>query len=153
MTAARNSVQTLERLGSRSSAATRKASLTLEVVGVYLHVRWLLRRNGPVPAVSMLRGGLDRPALWSVEAERTRLLRGLACGRAVVKVLKLLPTDSRCLMRSLVLTRVLARRGVYAEVVIGVRADPSFAAHAWVEVDGRPVLAADESAYRRLVAI
>ena len=56
-------------------------------------------------------------------------------------------------MRSLVLTGMLARRGVYATVVIGVRPEPTFAAHAWVEVDGRPLLPDDESIYRRLVEI
>ena len=89
----------------------------------------------------------------AAEPDGLRVLRSLLLGRAVMRVLGLLPTDSRCLMRSLVLTGMLARRGVYAKVVIGVRADPSFAAHAWVEVDGRPVLPTDESTFQRLVEI
>jgi hypothetical protein len=52
-----------------------------------------------------------------------------------------------------VLTEMLARRGVYAKVVIGVRPEPSFGAHAWVEVDGHPLLATDESEYHRLVEL
>ena len=56
-------------------------------------------------------------------------------------------------MRSLVLTEMLARRGIYAKVVIGVRPDPSFGAHAWVEVDGQPLLPTEEATYHRLVEI
>ncbi len=43
-------------------------------------------------------------------------------------------------MRSLVLTAMLARRGIPSSVVIGVRPEPEFAAHAWVESDGAAVL-------------
>ncbi len=59
---------------------------------------------------------------------------------AVVKVLRLLPTDSRCLVRSLVLTTVLARRGADTTLVIGVTAAPEFSAHAWVEHRGEALL-------------
>lgn len=62
-------------------------------------------------------------------------------GAVVGRMLALMPTDSRCLIRSLVLTRMLARRAIPSEVVIGVRpGGPGFAAHAWVEHDGRAVL-------------
>ncbi len=133
------------------AGAPRKIALALEVLGVYLRVRWMLMRLKPVPAVSVLRQGLDGHVIPELSPARVRL--GLSFGRAVVRVLRLLPTDSRCLMRSLVLTRILARRGVYAKVVIGVRPEPSFGAHAWVEVDGEPVLPTGESTYRRLVEL
>ena len=42
----------------------------------------------------------------------------------------------RCLQRSLVTARLMRRRGIPAEVVIGYRAAPFFS-HAWVEVAGR----------------
>lgn len=48
-----------------------------------------------------------------------------------------------CLPRSIVLQRLLARRGVAAELRLGVATDGAFAAHAWVEVDGRAVGEAD----------
>ena len=128
-----------------------KALLALEVVAMYARVRWLLLRRGPVEAVPVLRRGLV--ADLSADPELVRVRRSVRFGRAVIRVLRLLPTDGRCLMRSLVLTGLLARRGLYATVVIGVRPQPSFGAHAWVEVDGRPVLAADESSYQRLVEL
>jgi len=43
-----------------------------------------------------------------------------------------------CLQRSIVTARVMRRRGVPAEVVIGYRPAPFFS-HAWVEVSGRVV--------------
>jgi hypothetical protein len=47
---------------------------------------------------------------------------------------------ARCLPRSLVLERVLVRHGTPAGLRIGVRVESGqFAAHAWVEVQGRPV--------------
>jgi hypothetical protein len=39
-----------------------------------------------------------------------------------------------------------------SRLIIGVRSEPSFAAHAWVEQSGRPVLPTDET-YRRLVEL
>jgi hypothetical protein len=74
-------------------------------------------------------------------------------GYAVGAILRLLPTDGRCLMQSLVLTRVLARRRLPTSVVIGVSAAPEFVAHAWVEHAGRPVLPAYEGAFARLVEL
>jgi Transglutaminase-like superfamily len=137
------------------SAATietaRRVRLAIEVLGVYVHVRCLVLRYGAVPAVPVIRGGLHEPADPRVDSLRVQ--RGLRLGRAVVKVLRLLPTDSRCLMQSLVLTAMLARRGVYSRLVIGVRTDPIFAAHAWVEVDGEPLLFTDQSVYQRLTEV
>jgi hypothetical protein len=40
-----------------------------------------------------------------------------------------------CLQRAVVTTRLLRRRGVPADMVIGYRPSPFFS-HAWVEVDG-----------------
>lgn len=90
----------------------------------------------------------------------------LRLGRAVSRTLGPLPVDATCLARSLVLVAMLARRGLPGTLVIGVQpgggeatAAPrglrlrnrlargeapeggGFAAHAWVEVGGQPVLA------------
>ena len=43
-------------------------------------------------------------------------------------------------MRSLVLLRMLARRGVVCRLVIGVRPGETLEAHAWIEHDGHPLL-------------
>jgi hypothetical protein len=45
-----------------------------------------------------------------------------------------------CLVRSLTLQRLLARRGVGTELRLGVsKEQESLAAHAWVELDGEPI--------------
>jgi hypothetical protein len=70
-------------------------------------------------------------------------------GKIVGKVLGVLPTDSRCLIRSLVLVRILSRRAIPSTLVIGVMKESDFKAHAWVEHDGMPILPAGP--YTRLM--
>lgn len=54
-----------------------------------------------------------------------------------------------CLTRSLVLWRLLARRGIPSELQIGVRKDDrSILAHAWVECAGRPVAEPQDVGHR-----
>ncbi len=74
-------------------------------------------------------------------------------GSAVTRTLRLLPGDTRCLTRSLVLTLILSRRGVPAKLVIGARAAPRFIAHAWVEHEGQAVLAPGDGSFGRLVEL
>jgi hypothetical protein len=63
-----------------------------------------------------------------------------------------LPTDSRCLFSSLTVMCMLDRRGIEQTVVIAVRPRP-FSAHAWVEVDGKPVLPDGDPGYERLLEL
>lgn len=72
---------------------------------------------------------------------------------AVERLLGSLPADSRCLVQSLVLLGLLSHRAVPAVVVIGVRPGSDFAAHAWVELDGCPVLATGGTDFARLVEL
>ena len=65
---------------------------------------------------------------------------------AVAVAIKYVPWQPRCLLRSLVLARFLARKGIACDVRIGLPAgqsgpyspgaEPGFLAHAWVEYDG-----------------
>jgi len=109
-----------------------------EVLCTYCAARWWLFRL-PFPAAvsaarSVRRAG-DRP-LTGVEARTA----GLRLGRVVERALHALPLDARCLIKALVLTRILERRGIACSFVVGVRAQPKFAAHAWVEHDGIALL-------------
>ncbi len=65
----------------------------------------------------------------------------------------MVPGDTRCLRRSLVLMRLLAKRGISAQLVIGTRTSPDFLAHAWVEHDGEPVLSPGDGSFGRLVEL
>ncbi len=81
------------------------------------------------------------------------LREALRLGRAVARTLRVIPGDSRCLARSLVLTRLLARRGIPAKLVIGTRLEPVFLAHAWVECGGHPVLSPGDGSFARLIEL
>lgn len=96
-----------------------------------------------------LRSQAGRPA----PATTTSLLEAIRLGAAVTRLLTNVPGDTRCLARSLVMTRLLARRGIQAKLVIGARTDPEFLAHAWVEHDGNPVLDPGDSSFGRLVEL
>lgn len=87
------------------------------------------------------------------EAEPLPRLTRVQLGGAVTRVLSLLPTDSRCLVRSLVLLALLERRGVGSTLVIGVGVEPEFVAHAWIECDGEALLPSGGGTYARLTEI
>ncbi len=61
----------------------------------------------------------------------------------VRRVLRPVPADTRCLMQSLTLLSMLERRGIATVLVIGVTDEEKFGAHAWIELDGRPLLPPD----------
>jgi transglutaminase superfamily protein len=133
--------------------AAAKAMLGLEILAAYVRVRWLLRRRSLPVALQTLRSSAP-----STTAGRDAHVAGLRLGRAVTRTLTALPTDSRCLTQALVLTSVLARRGIASSVVIGVHQDGAFRAHAWVEHHGRALLptggtAADGTTYQRLTEV
>jgi hypothetical protein len=112
-----------------------RVRLAAEVIRTYAQVRWLMSRNDIVHVVTVLRAGTD-DRLDAAVARRlaTRL------DRPVGRTLAVLPADSRCLVRSLVVLRMMARRGARCELSIGARSGTQFEAHAWVEHDGEPVL-------------
>jgi Transglutaminase-like superfamily len=121
-----------------------------EIVAAYLRARRSLRCAPIAAAVADLRSEETSPDL-SVCASTLAQARRL--GRAVTRTLAFMPGDTRCLARSLVLTRLLARRGIPAKLVIGARAEPDFLAHAWVECDGEPVLTPGDGSFGRLVEL
>jgi hypothetical protein len=122
----------------------RKVGLALEVLRAYVRVRRELRRATLPEALERLR----TPGSCTASPEETA---GLA--RAVRRTLRLLPTDTRCLSQSLVLTMLLARRGVLSTLVIGVSPGESFGAHAWIEHHGVPLLPPYEAEFQRLVEL
>lgn len=113
-----------------------RARLAAEVVATYVPLLRLLRRND-LPAMVAAARRARRPVSVPPGAEHETAVR---LGKVVMRVLRFLPTEKRCLIRSLVLVRMLANRSIPTTLVIGVQAGGAFAAHAWVEHDGRPVL-------------
>jgi hypothetical protein len=140
----------LEAGAGRLSAAS-KARLALEVLAAYGQARWRLRGASLPEVVEVLRG--CRPAGGRPLPDPAR--DGARVARAAVRVLEPLPLDARCLLRSLVLLRLLARRGARAELRIAVAKAGSagLEAHAWVELDGSALLPPAQDGYHHLTTL
>jgi Transglutaminase-like superfamily len=128
---------------------TARVRLVIEILAAYTQSRRALRCAPIADVVADLRSRSPSAATPAAEslAEARRL------GRAVARLLAHVPGDTRCLVRSLVLTRLLASRGIEAKLVIGARTAPEFLAHAWVEHDGHPVLDPGDEPFGRLVEL
>ena len=134
----------------RGLTSREKLALGAEIVGAYARARWWLWRTDLPTTVSNLRNTSPRrPGVRAADQAQA----GAKLGRAVGRALRYVPFDSRCLMRSLVLTSVLARRGIESSLVIEVQSEPQFAAHALVEHHGVPLLPPAGPLFRRLLEI
>lgn len=99
--------------------------------------------------------GFRRTARAAVRlgALRRKRIRDVApgdCARAVATAAAFFPGRAVCLEQALALYVVLRRRGFPAALRIGVQPRP-FQAHAWIELDGRPLFEG-EATEQRLVA-
>lgn len=127
--------------------ALAKLRLAAEVLAAYPRARYAARHKDIRSTMRQLR---SKQGAVSVATDPESLGRARRLGRAVHRTLHPLPVDSRCLTQSLVLTELLARRGVKTKLVIGVRPGRDFGAHAWVELDGEPLLPAGGGEFHRL---
>ena len=101
----------------------------------------------PVVWVSLRAFGLPRTLAWAVAprpSERindSHVATHASLGRLVNIAARYGPIRAACLVRSLVLVRILSGRGVTGTLQIGVRKGSStqLDAHAWVEYEGIPV--------------
>jgi hypothetical protein len=137
-------------LPERRLTAIERARLAAEVIAAWVHARRAMRTLPIEASVKRLRAPAAGPAR-SAPAARAGEAHRLA--RAVLLTLRPLPGDTRCLARSLALTRVLARRAIPSTLVIGARTDPGFLAHAWVEHAGQALLDPGEGQFQRLVEL
>lgn len=128
-----------------------KAALVLEILGAYVSVKRRLRAQELHRLVGALRSaGSGRSTYPDRVAEQAAAMR---IGNAIARTVRLVPGDSRCLVRSLVLMSMLCRRGVRSTLVIGVSPSPEFQAHAWIELDGVAVLPSLEHIHQRIVEL
>jgi hypothetical protein len=114
----------------------------VEILRDYVRVRWLMWRRDLPTVVATLRSDAD------LGTDRRRQAMGVRLGHAVSRTLSWVPFDSRCLVRSLVLTSMLGRRGIASKVVIGVETGAEFSAHAWVESGDRALLRPLDQSHR-----
>lgn len=120
-----------------------------EAWGLLWRIAWGLGRRRPLPRLRR-----------SLAAPRPARLAGVSEAAAPEEVARLVraaatlfPLETTCLHRSLCLEALLRRRGVEAELQLGVRtAEGDLAAHAWVEHAGSAIAepAASRERFRRL---
>lgn len=136
----------VERLLRKRMPLDLRLRVAVEIFVTYAEVRWRVRRGDVRDVVSALReDAVDAHDPYDAYRIGRRLRQ------PVRRSLDPLPWDSRCLMRSLVLLRMLARRGVVCQLVIGVRPGETFEAHAWIEHGRHPLL--PTLGYERLTVI
>jgi len=133
------------RLGHRE-----RVRLAVEILAAYRVVRRSLRSDRLPEVVAMLR---ESPAQHAPRPLADPVADGERLGHAVTRTLRLVPARTLCLVRSLVLLRLLASRGVVGELVISAlpAQGSTLDAHAWVELDGQPLLAPGPDGARLLV--
>jgi hypothetical protein len=130
-------------------AAVDRLLLAGEILATYATVRRLLRRRTLPETVAALRMGAGNAASPAASPNDARHLAS-----ATARTIRLLPTDSRCLMRSLVLIRVMARRGLGSTLVVSAPPPgPGFEAHAWIEHGGVPLLPPEGPGHQQLVRL
>ncbi|HWT92002.1 MAG TPA: lasso peptide biosynthesis B2 protein [Solirubrobacteraceae bacterium] len=133
----------------RPFSRVERIRLVIEIVVSYVQLLWLLRREDLPTMVGRAREA--RTVLTPPADDAAALAAVARLGRVADRVVGVLPKDGRCLITSLVVIRVLARRSLDAKVVIGVRNEDGFAAHAWVEYEGHPLFPPGN--YHRLVEV
>ena len=124
----------------RRATPVQKLMLMGEILSVYAVMRWRMPRGDIRDLAAGSHDLLQRTTGEPATADQDRWPVAAHLGRAVFRTLRVLPTDSRCLIQSLVLSRMLAARGIPSTLVIGAHSRPAFEAHAWVEHGRRPVL-------------
>jgi hypothetical protein len=124
-----------------------RAGLAVEILRAYVTARRALHER-PLPDVL---GQLRAPR----SARRPAGRDPAALARATDRVLGALPFENRCLIRSLVLVRLLACRGVRSDLVVAAlpARERQLDAHAWVEVGGRPLLSPGGFEHGRLLTL
>ncbi len=136
---------------SGSLAPTEKLRLIAEIVGLYVVARRSLRSGDLPAALAHLRG--QRVRLAQPVDGASELAVGRSLGSITTRTLAALPGDGRCLTRSLVLTGLLARRGIGSKLVLAVYPGEKLAAHAWVEYEGAALLEPGAPPLERLTAV
>jgi hypothetical protein len=110
--------------------------MAMEAAALVLPVELALRRRGSLVTLVARFAGTDRRTDRGV---RETIDVGRAA-RLVDAVAACYPNIT-CLKKSLILLRLLRKRGIPAELRLGVRkVDEDFSAHAWIECAGRTLL-------------
>jgi len=130
-----------------------KVVLAGEIVLAYLATRPRMGHEDLPELVSISRNTAGAPRARLEPGSPEASMVAVRLGNAVNRTLEFLPTDARCLAQALVLSRLLSARGISSTLVIGAHSKPHFAAHAWIEHEGKPVLPQQEFRESRLLEL
>lgn len=146
----------------RSDESARRLSpgakgwLAIEIAVALSEARTRLRRQQLPALVAAVRAqnGTRAPRWGRTLPDGRR--DGQRLGAAVSRVAERMPGETLCLLQSLALLRLLARRGCPdAQLIIAVRPNGALSidAHAWVELDGCALLSPGGADFDRLVSL
>lgn len=132
----------MPRAATRAARRVRSALLALGMVAValpdVLWSEWLFHRRGQRGVAAVTRDAMALEPVTALDAGATREL--WRCRRAVARWRRLWPHPIRCLQSSLVLQRMLRRRGIDTALRVGVRMEGAdLHSHAWLEAGGHPI--------------
>jgi hypothetical protein len=113
----------------RRRAATAAFELTRATVELRVYPR-----DRTVGLLGVVRNGTDGPVAAAGLREAERI------GAIVERVAARLPWHPTCLRQAVAVQRMLRRRGIPSRLHLGVTNPSEGAAHAWVTVDGQPVV-------------
>ena len=112
--------------------SSRDFIMAAEAAALVLPVEIALRRRVSLDTLLARFSGTDRTDRDAIDVARA--------ARLVEAVTACYPLAT-CLKKSLILFRILRKRGIPAELRLGVRrVDGDFSAHAWIECEGRTLL-------------
>jgi hypothetical protein len=132
--------------------ARLRLALIFEILSVYA-VTFIRMRRQDVRAIATRGRACRDSALEAIPTSDEDACLARRLGWAVTRTLGVLPTDSRCLVQSLVLQQLLVARAIPSRIVIGARAEGPFMAHAWVECNSVAVLPSRGYENSRLVEL
>jgi len=84
--------------------------------------------------------GTLRAEAGSEQVSETQLREAQRVGYAVLRAARLLPWHPTCLRQAITVKRMLRRRGITSRLQLGVSRPALPEAHAWVTVQGQPVI-------------
>ena len=108
--------------------------MAVEAAALVIPVELALRRQVSLAVLVARFAGTDRN-------NRKRETIDVARAARLVDAVAACYPNTTCLKKSLILLRLLRKRGIPAELRLGVRkVDDDFSAHAWIECAGRTLL-------------
>jgi Transglutaminase-like superfamily len=113
-------------------------SRALEAVAQLVRASVELRLTPSERTIALL--GSPAGAVPDVPVGAAPLEEAERVGGAVARAAELLPWHPTCLRQALAARRMLRRRGIASSLHLGVRSGAEWAAHAWVTVEGTPVV-------------